>query len=231
MAERSKHIRSAFDAALEALKNDGLRMSSLTERLLDHAMEGLLLRNSDLCNQAVADDEEIDALEKQIDRAGVDLLIRFHPVASDLRQVISTMKLSANLERVADEAVAIARRARKLNLEPALPEVALMEPLFREAKSLLRDGLHAFVEGDVELALTLKPRDRHLDRLNAELNEALTIKMAARPEAIPGYLNLMFVARALERIGDHATNIAEEAIWAKQPEDIRHTYGSRPVAG
>ena len=230
MADRGKHIQSSFDAALDALKNDVLMMSSLTERLFDNAMEGLLMRNTDLCNQCVADDEEIDVLEKQIDRAGVDLLIRFHPVASDMRQVISTMKLSANLERVADQAVAIALRARKLNLEPSVPEVALIEPLFREARSIFHDSLHAFVEGDVELALKLKPRDRHLDRLNSELNEELTMKMAAKPEAIPSYLSLIFVARALERIGDHATNIAEDTIWVEQAEDIRHTYGTKPVA-
>jgi phosphate transport system protein len=224
MADRGKHIQSAFDVALDALKNDTLMMSSLTERLFDSAMEGLLTRNSDLCNQSVADDEEIDVLEKQIDRAGVELLIRFHPVASDMRQVISMMKLSTNLERVADQAVAIARRGRKLNLEPAMPEVALLEPLYCEAKSLFDDSRQAFVEGDVELARTLKPRDRHLDRLNTELNEALTTKMAAKPEAIPGHLGLILVARSLERIGDHATNIAEDAIWAEQSEDIRHTW-------
>jgi phosphate transport system protein len=230
MADRGKHIQSAFDVALDALKNDTLMMSSLTERLFDSAMEGLLTRNSDLCNQSVADDEEIDVLEKQIDRAGVELLIRFHPVASDMRQVISMMKLSTNLERVADQAVAIARRGRKLNLEPAIPEVALLEPLFREAKSLFSDSLHAFVEGDVELARKLKPRDRHLDQLNAELNEALTMKMAAKPEAIPSYLGLVFVARSLERIGDLATNIAEDTIWVEQAEDIRHTYGTKSAA-
>lgn len=231
MADRGKHIQGAFDAALDALKNDALMMSSLTERLFDSAMEGLLTRNSDLSNQSVADDEEIDVLEKQIDRVGVDLLIRFHPVASDMRQVISTMKLSTNLERVADQAVAIARRARKLNLEPAVPEVALLEPLFRETKSMLRDSLHAFVEGDVELARKLKPRDRYLDQLNTALSEEVTMRMAAKPEAIPSYLSLIFVARSLERIGDHATNIAEDTIWVEQAEDIRHTYGAKPAAG
>lgn len=85
-----------------------------------------------------------------------------------MRQVISTMKLSANLERVADQAVAIARRARKLSLEPALPEVALMEPLFREAKSLFRDSLHAFVEGNIELALKLKPPQAHLSGVGSK---------------------------------------------------------------
>ncbi|MBV9492399.1 MAG: phosphate signaling complex protein PhoU [Verrucomicrobia bacterium] len=231
MPDRGKHIQSSFDAALNSLKNDVLMMSSLTERVFDNAMEGLLKRDTDLSNQTVADDEEIDALEKEIDRAGVELLIRFQPVASDMRRVISTMKLSTNLERVADQAVAIARRTRKLNLEPAVPEVALIEPLFREAKSMLRDSLHAFVEGDVQLALTLKPRDRYLDQLNSELNEELAVKMAEQPSLIRVYLNLIFVARALERIGDHATNIAEDSIWVEQAEDIRHTYGPKPVAG
>jgi phosphate transport system protein len=205
-------------------------MSDLTERLLDHAMEGLLLRNTDLCNQCVADDEEIDVLEKEVDRVGVGLLVRFHPVASDMRRVISTMKLSANLEKVADQAVAIARRARKLNLEPALPEITLLEPLFREAKGMFGDSLRAFVEGDVELARQLKPRDRRLDRLNHELSDALMMKMAAKPEAIPGYLSLIFVARSLERIGDRVTNIAEDAIWAVQAEDVRHTW-TKPAGG
>ena len=226
MAERGKHIQSSFDAALMTLKNDVLMMSSLTERLFDNAMIGLFQRDSDLCNQSVADDEEIDVLEKQVDRSGVDILIRFHPVASDMREVISTMKLSANLERVADQAVAIARRAKKLNAEPAIPEVALIEPMFREAKSIFRDSLQSFVEGDVELALKLKPRDRYVDQLNTELSEALTLRMAENPENIRTYLNLIFVARCLERVGDHATNIAEDAIWVEQAEDIRHTYGS-----
>ncbi len=228
MPERGKHIQSSFDLALNTLKNDVLMMSSLTERLFDNAMNGLLKRDTDLCNQTVADDEEIDALEKGIDRSGIELLIRFHPVASDMRQVISTMKLSANLERVADQAVAVARRGRRLNAEPSLPETALIEPMFREAKGMLRDSLHAFVEGDIELALKLKPRDRNLDRLNGELSDQLTARMAVAPESIRSFLDLIFVARALERVGDHATNIAEDAVWVEHAEDIRHTYGAKP---
>ena len=224
MLERGKHISTSFDAALDSLKNDALMMSSLAERLLENAMQGLLRRDSDLCNLAIADDEEVDILEMQIDKEGVDLMIRYHPVASDIRQVISTMKLSLNLERIADQSVLIARRAKKLNLLANVPEVSLLEPLYRESINILRDSLRAFVDGDTELALSLKPRDRNVDILNTEVNDKLAERMASDPERVPLYLNLIFIARALERVGDHATNIAEDAFWQEQAEDIRHTH-------
>jgi phosphate transport system protein len=227
MAEHGKHIRSGFDTALGSLRNDVLMMSSLTERLLENAIQGLLKRDSDLCNLTIADDEEIDLLEKQVDREGIELLIRFQPVASDMRQVISMMKLSTNLERIADQSVVIARRAKKLNQEIAVPEVSLVEPLYQEAVGIFRDSLRAFVDGDVTLALQLKPRDRHLDALNADLNERLTERMAADPERVRVFMHIIFIARALERIGDHATSIAEDAFWVEQAEDIRHTYAPK----
>src|SRR6516162_1618092 len=226
MQDRGKHIRSNFDSALNSLKNDVLMMSSLTERLLENAIQGLLKRDSDLCNLTIADDEEVDVLEKQIDKEGIEIIIRFQPVARDMREVISTMKLSANLERVADQAVVIARRGRKLNRRPAVQEVFLVEPLYLAALGIFRDSLRAFIDGDAELALQLKPRDRQLDGLNARLNESLTERMGIDPEQIPSYLDIILVARALERVGDHSTNIAEDAFWQTQAEDIRHTFGA-----
>ena len=97
MAERSKHIISSFDGALEVLRNDVLMMSSIADQNFQTAIEALLNRDSELCNQVIADDEEVDILEKQIDQDGVNLLLRFHPVASDMREVISAMKVSTNL--------------------------------------------------------------------------------------------------------------------------------------
>ena len=97
MADRSKHISSSFDAALYGLKNDVLMMSSLTDRIFQMAFEALLKRDSELCNHVVAEDEEIDILEKQVDQEGVNLLLRFHPVASDIREVVSAMKVSSSL--------------------------------------------------------------------------------------------------------------------------------------
>lgn len=226
MPGRGKHINTEFDSALNGLKNDVLMMSSLTERLLENAIQGLLKRDGDLCNLTIADDEEVDLLEKQIDKQGIEVMIRFQPVASDMRLVIAVMKLSANLERTADQSVIIARRAKKLNQKPAVPEISLVEPLYRLAISIFRDSLRAFTDGDSELALRLKPRDRELDALNAALGDRMMERMATDPEQVPVYLSIIFIARALERVGDHATNIAEDAFWQAHAEDIRHTFGA-----
>ena len=226
MPDRGKHIRSQFDAALNSLRNDVLMMSSLTERLLDNAIQGLLRRDSDLCNLSIADDEDVDVLEKQIDKIGIEIILRFQPVASDLRQVISAMKVSNNLERIGDQAVLIARRAKKLNKCPSLREVSFVEPIYREALSIFRDSLRAFVDGDSDLALELKPRDRHLDEIHRAFANTVTERIIADPAQVPSYLNIIFIARALERIGDHATNIAEDAFWQERAEDIRHTFGA-----
>src|SRR6267143_1645992 len=116
----NRHILGTFDESLSALRNNVLMMAGLTERSLERAMKGLLDRDDDLCANAIADDEEIDQLEMQIDKDGVAILLRFQPVASDLRRVVAAMKLSSNLERMADQGTTIARRGRKLNQHPPL---------------------------------------------------------------------------------------------------------------
>src|ERR1700726_5347582 len=155
----SKHSLGTFDEALGSLRNNVLMMAGLTERSLDRAMKGLFQRDDNLCTTAIADDEEIDQLEKQIDKDGVDILLRFQPVASDLRRVVSAMKLSSNLERMADQATNIARRARKLNQHPPLPEVELIVPMYTEAMSMFKDSVDAYVREDVELGRAIVPRD------------------------------------------------------------------------
>ncbi len=216
------HILGTFDDALGSLRNNVLMMSSLTERSLDRAVNGLIQRDDDLCVLAIADDEEIDQLEKQVDKDGVDLLLRFQPVASDLRRVVSAMKLSSNLERMADQAVNIARKARKLSGHPELPEMEFIEPMYRHAMSMFKDSVDAYIREDVELAMRLKARDKALDEMNANASKRLIQRMAEDPDQLRGYLNLMFIARHLERVGDHATNIAEDAVYAAAAEDIRH---------
>ncbi|HWY50530.1 MAG TPA: phosphate signaling complex protein PhoU [Chthoniobacterales bacterium] len=218
----SKHILGSFDEALASLRNNVLMMSGLTERSLDRAMKGLFQRDDNLCANAIADDEEIDQLEKQIDKDGVDILLRFQPVASDLRRVVSAMKLSSNLERMADQATNIARRARKLNRHPPLPEMELIAPMHEQALSMFKDSIDAYVREDVELGRAIVPRDEKLDELNRVASRRLIQRMAEDPDQLRGYLNLMFIARHLERVGDHATNIAEDAVYAAAAEDIRH---------
>ncbi len=223
MAERAKHIRHSFDDALYGLRNDVLMMSSLTDRILQTAIEALFKRNSELCDHVVADDEEVDALEMQVDQDGIGLLVRFQPVASDLREVVSAMKVSSNLERIADQSVNIARRARHLNARPTVREVALLEPPHLLAVAIFHDSMRAFADGDCELARTLKLKDAELDALTDNVDEKLVERGTLDPAFLPIYVDLIFVARALERIGDHATNIAEDSFWRDKAANIRHT--------
>jgi phosphate transport system protein len=217
-----KHILGSFDEALASLRNNVLMMAGLAERSLERAVKGLLERNDDLCANAIADDEEIDQLEKQIDKDGVDILLRFQPVASDLRRVVSAMKLSPNIERVADQATNIARRARKLNRHPPLPETELIVPLHKHAMAMFKDSVDAYVREDAELGRAVVQRDVELDEMNRQAGRQFIQCMAEDPDQLRGYLNLMFIARHLERVGDHATNIAEDAVYAAAAEDIRH---------
>ena len=219
-----RHILATFDDALASLRNNVLMMSSLTERSLDRAITGLLQRDDEACAIAIADDEEIDQLEKQVDHDGIDLLLRFQPVASDLRRVVSAMKLSSNLERMADQATNIARRARKLNQHPPLPETELIRPMYLHAMAMFKDAIDAYLRSDVDQARSVVPRDEALDEMNRLAGRRLTERMAEDPGQLRGYLNLIFVSRCLERVGDHATNMAEDAVYAVAAEDIRHQH-------
>jgi phosphate transport system protein len=218
----AKHILGTFDEALSSLRNNLLMMAGLAERTLDRAVKGLLQRDDSLCTTAIADDEEIDQLEKQIDKDGVDVLVRFQPVASDLRRVVAAMKLSPNIERIADQATNIARRARKLNRHPPLSEVEIIVPIQAHAMAMFKDSIDAFAREDVDLGREVVARDKDLDYMNKMANRRLTDRMAQDPKQLRGYLNLIFVSRCLERVGDHATNIAEDAVYAAAAEDIRH---------
>src|SRR5437879_13725048 len=180
----SRHILGTFDEALASLRNNVLMMSSLTERSLERAMKGLFDRDDYLCANAIADDEEIDQLEMQIDKDGVAILLRFQPVASDLRRVVAAMKLSSNLERMADQATTIARRARKLNQHPPLAEVELIRPLYEHAMSMFEDSVDAFAREDVDLARGVVPRDQKLDHLNSIACHKLLDRMASYPDQL-----------------------------------------------
>jgi len=136
--------------------------------------------------------------------------------------VISAIKLSPNIERVADEATNIAERALKLNGHPPLAEVNLIVPIQAHAISMFKDSIDAFVREDVELARAVVSRDKQLDDMNASANRQLTERMMQDRDQLRGYLNLILVSRGLERVGDHATNIAEDAVYAAAAEDIRH---------
>ena len=198
-------------------------MASLTRRSYDNARRGLFARDEDACNTAIADDEEIDTLEVQLDKTGIALMLRFHPMASDLRNVMTTMKFSINLERIADQSVNIARRSKRLLSRKSVPETAELEPLFAETDLMFRDAIRAFADSDAELALSLKRRDRDLDRNTRNFGERITSRMAQDVDNIPTYMDLIFITRFLERIGDQAKSIGEDTVYAISAEEVRHS--------
>jgi phosphate transport system protein len=132
------------------------------------------------------------------------------------------MKVSSNLERTADQAVGIAKRARKINRNPEIPEVRLVEPLYDMASSLLRRSLEAYRTGNVDIAMEVKKKDEELDKAFKALAKQLTQRMEEDSEHIKDYLDLHFIIRFLERIGDHAKNISDDAVFAEAAVDIRH---------
>ncbi|MGB8340482.1 MAG: phosphate signaling complex protein PhoU [Chthoniobacterales bacterium] len=223
-----KHILTTFDEALAALRESVLTMSNLTARNLENALNGLRERNDDLCLQAIADDEEIDQMEMQIDKDGIEILLRFQPVASDLRRVVAAMKLSPNLERIADESVSIARKARKLNQHRELAEVELITSMGVYAMQMFKDSVDAYAREDEEQGRALKERDKSLNAMNSDAARQLLARVTEDPEQLRGYLNLLFIAKHLERVGDHATNIGEDAVYAAAAEDIRHQPSGAP---
>lgn len=216
------HILTPFTEKLDELHQSLLKIGELARRNLENSINGLFKRDDDYCNDAIADDEEIDLLEMQIDREGLYIMSRFQPVASDLRLVISAMKIGANIERIGDQTVNIARRARKINEQPAVPELQELNDVIQLALVMFKEALRAYLDSDETLALQVKNRDKELDRLNKELNERLILRMQDDSSRIPIYLNLIFISRCLERIGDHAANIAEDVVFAVSAEDIRH---------
>ena len=216
------HTLTTFTSALNQLRGDLLTMSSLAQRNLRNSLRGLMERDDDWCNDVIAEDEEIDLLEMQIDREGIEVMGRFQPVASDLREVVASIKIGANVERVADQAVNIARRARKINEHPEIPEIHLLDEPARLALAMLDDAVRAFAERNAPLAVELKARDKELDRLNRELADKLVNRMQDDSVNLPIYLNLILISRCLERIGDHSCNIAEDVVFAVKAEDIRH---------
>ena len=221
------HTLTSFTAELDQLRSSVLMMSSLTRRNLENCIKGLFERDDDWCNDCIADDEEIDLLEMKIDREGIDVMSRFQPVASDLREVISSIKIGANIERVADQAVNIARRARKLNEHPELPELHRLDELIKLSLEMFNDAIRSFAERNGELAKEIKPRDKELDRLNRELTDFLVNRMQDDATNLSGYLNLIFISRCLERIGDHSSNMSEDVVFAVHAEDIRHLAQSK----
>ncbi len=211
-----------FEQELDLLRNTLLTMASRAETSVKLAIKALETRDYDLALQVRADDVLIDRFEVELDEMALRLLAKA-PLASDLRLIAVTMKISQNLERVGDEASKIANRARDLSQEPPLRVDVDIPHLADVALALLKNALDAFVAKDPLAARALIPQDKEADALNKEIHRRLADQMIERPDTITRCLNLMVVAKSLERIADHAKNVAEEVVFLCEAEDIRHT--------
>lgn len=197
-------------------------MGSKALQNLENALQGLLTRNADLCNEVIADDDDVDALETSIDKIGLEILTRFTPVATDLRQVLAALKISSNIERISDMATGIAKRGRKILKYPEITETRVVEPIFETAAAMVRDALRAYAEGDVALAVALYARDRELNAIHKQAIKKLTKAIETDTASLKPLLHLIFVIRCLERVGDHAVNIAEDTFFMVRAEQLRH---------
>lgn len=218
----SPHIIQEFDEAIRFLRSEVIAMSGQTRLNLERAVQALLERDIDRCKAVVADDNDVDDLQRSVDSTGMDILVRFHPVASDLRLVISSMKVAANLERISDHAVNIAKRAKKMIRRPELVEVKLIEPVYGLADKILRDSVAAYTDRNSSLGASLLERDKELDRLHKNVISTLSGLLEEGGERAEDLLHLIFVARSLERVGDLAVNIGEDAVFLGSAQDIRH---------
>lgn len=223
-------VPAVIASEIAVLKEKLLLMAGYAEAAVNRAVKALARRDDDMARRTREEDELIDALELEIDRLALRLLER-RPSGIDLRFITMAMKISRNLERVGDEATTISRRVLELSHEPQLPQADEVPRLAALAVPMLKEALDAFVQGDPVKARLLIPRDEQVDAVNARLQGELAALMGRRPSAISRCLNLMVVCKSLERVGDHATNVAEEVVYLYEGKDIRHLEAVRNNGG
>jgi phosphate transport system protein len=214
-------MQKYFDDELALFKEKLLTMGSYAESAVSQAVQALTERNDQLAQQVQENDDIMDQNEIEIDDLAVHLLSKA-PLASSLRLITVAMKISQNLERVGDEATTIARRVAELNQEPQLKAYIDLPRMADLALSMLKDSLDAFVNKNADKARALIPRDKEVDGLNRQLHRELTGFMVENPATIGRCLNLMTISKSLERVADHAANIAEEVVYLCEARDIRH---------
>jgi phosphate transport system protein len=217
-----------FEHELDALKQDLLTMGGKAKAAVVNAMRALVDRNDALAEQVQQADQSLDQMEVDLDEQAVALLSKA-PMATQLRLITVAMKINTNLERIGDEATTIARRALELNHEPQLKPYVDLPRMASMALEMIDDALDAFVHQDSVKAAAVVPRDKQVDELNRQLHRELSSFMIERPNTITRCLNLMVISKCLERVADHATNVAEETFYLYEGKDIRHPHRQSPT--
>jgi len=216
-------METHFHKELSRLKEKLLKMAGLAEKAITNAIDSLVKRDNALAEKTIREDEAINKMELEIDELSLKLLALYQPLAGDLRFITSAMGINMELERIGDLAVNISERALSLNQEPQLKPYIDIPRMAEITKSMVKEVLDAFVSGNAELARAVCKRDDQVDDLNDQVFRELLSFMLADPKTITRAVHLIIVGKHLERIADHATNIAEGVIFMVKAQVIKHT--------
>jgi phosphate transport system protein len=215
-------IRIKFQQSLDELKERLLVMAGLVEQAIQRATEAYSSRDEGLCELVLLSEPSINRMEREIDQLALDLLAMEQPMAVDLRFILSVIRINADLERVGDQAVNIAGRVQELGTQANVDLPVDIPRLAQLAGAMVRKALQAFIEGNAEMAESVLLLDDQVDDMNRDAFRSLGELIKNRPDMTPQALNALIISRNLERVGDHATNIAEDVIFWVRGADVRH---------
>lgn len=222
-----EHTSRQYERELQQLKEKILLLGGTVELMIASSMKSLLSRDSDLAKSVIASDPKVDAMELDIDHLCVNLLALRQPAASDLRFITTALKIVTDLERIGDLTVNIAERSIELNEEPPLKPYIDIPRMASKVAGMVHQALDAFVNRNPALAREVLGEDDAVDRLNVQLFRELLTYMIEEPRNVARALRITFIAKYLERIADHATNIAQMVIFLCEGQDVRHTPAGR----
>jgi phosphate transport system protein len=224
-------MRIKFQQKLDELKERLLVMAGLAEQAIQRATEAYSSRDVDLCELVGLSEPAINRMEREIDQLALDLLAMEQPMAVDLRFILAVIRINADLERVGDQAVNIANRVKDLGTMPSGDIPVDIPKLAQLATAMIRKALQSFIEANTEMARSVLLLDDQVDELNRDAFRTLGAMIREQPERTPEALNALVISRNLERVGDHATNIAEDVIFWVSGADVRHHGAEEPAAG
>jgi len=222
-------MRTRFQQGLDELRQKLLRMEGLAEQAVDHACQAYLDRDLTRCQMVLESETQINLCEREIDELAFDMLAMQQPMAVDLRFILAVTKINADLERVGDQAVNIAERVMDMVALPAVDLPVDIGRMSAAVSAMVRRALESFIDAKAELAQAVLEMDNVVDRMRDEAFIVLVKTMNERPEATRQALDALLVARNLERVADHATNIAEDVIFWVRGADVRHNAPQDPT--
>jgi len=226
--EEKKHTSTHFEKELQAIKDGLIFLGALTEKAIARAMRSLEERNVDIARKVIADDDEIDRLDTDLEERCIRILALRQPTAIDLRFITTAIKVTGHLERIGDMAVNIAEKAIALSSEPQLKPYIDLPRMAEQVNSMIKDSLDSFIRVDLQLAEKVRKTEQRVDDLNEQIFRELLTFMMENPKSIHRALLIMQVSKNLERIADHAKGIADMVTYMITGECVRHQACSMP---